>query len=64
MLDTQRQAMGDAKFFQTSREFFQCYTGKPAGTQEFRTFWKAKMGGHKDSIDVWLDSRGGPPARD
>ena len=57
MLDTLRQTMGDAKFFLASREFFQSYTGKPTGTPEFRSFWKARLGGQKDLIDVWLDSR-------
>ena len=28
---------------------------------EFRSFWKPRLGGHKDLIDVWLDSRGGLP---
>jgi len=63
MLDAVRQLMGDAKFFQASREFFQEYTGKPTGTPEFRTFWNARMRDHKDLVDAWLDSHGGPPAR-
>jgi hypothetical protein len=42
-----------------SREFFQTYTGMSTGTPEFRSFWKEKLGGQKDLIDVWLDSRGG-----
>jgi hypothetical protein len=62
MLDTLRQAMGDEKFFQASREFFETYRGKPAGTPEFRSFWKMKLGSQEDLIDLWLDSRGGPPA--
>jgi len=61
MLDTLRQSMGDEKFFLASREFFQTYTGKPTGTTEFRSFWKAKLGSQGDLIDVWLDSRGGLP---
>ena len=63
MLDALRQAMGDEKFFQASREFFETYRGKPAGTPEFRSFWKMKLGSHADLIDLWLDSRGGLPAR-
>lgn len=62
MLDTLRQTMGDEKFFLASREFFQTYTGKPTGTPEFRSFWKARLGGQEDLIDVWLDSRGGLPS--
>jgi len=61
MLDTLRQNMGDEKFFLASREFFQSYTGKPTGTGEFRSFWKAKLGGQGELIDVWLDSSGGVP---
>jgi len=61
MLDTLRQTMGDEKFFNASREFFQTYTGKPTGTAEFRRFWKAKLGAQKDFVDVWLDSCGGLP---
>ena len=61
MLDTLRQAMGDEKFFQASREFFQTYTGKPTGTAEFRSFWKAKLGQQANMIDAWLDSTGGAP---
>ena len=61
MLDTLRQTMGNERFFLASREFFQTYTGKPTGTPEFRSFWKEKLGGQKDLIDVWLDSRGGIP---
>ena len=61
MLDTLRQTMGDEKFFLASREFFQTYMGKPTGTGEFRSFWKAKLGSQRELIDVWLDSRGGLP---
>jgi hypothetical protein len=62
MLDAIRRAMGDEKFFQACREFFETYRGKPTGTQEFRSFWKSKL--NQDGlIDSWLDSRGGlPPA--
>ena len=62
MLDTFRQTMGDEKFLLASREFFQTYSGKPTGTAEFRSFWKAKLGAQAQLIDVWLDSRGGLPA--
>jgi len=59
MLDTLRQTMGNERFFVASREFVQTYAGRPTGTSEFRSFWKAKLGSQKDVIDVWLDSRGG-----
>jgi hypothetical protein len=62
MLDSLRRTMGDEKFFLASREFFQTYTGKATGTAEFRRFWRAKLGGQGDLVDVWLDSRGGLPA--
>jgi hypothetical protein len=56
MLDYMRQALGDGKFFQASREFSQTYNSKSIGTAEFRGFWKARLGNQKDSLDVWLDS--------
>jgi len=62
MLDNLRQIMGDEKFFQASREFYQSYTGKPTGTTEFRAFWKAKLGTQANLVDAWLDSPGGVPA--
>lgn len=61
MLDTIRRAMGDEKFFQACREFFETYRGKPAETQEFRSFWKSKLD-REGLIDSWLDSRGGQPS--
>jgi len=62
MLDSLRQTMGSERFFAASREFVKTYAGKPTGTADFRSFWKAKLGGQNDVIDVWLDSRGGLPA--
>jgi hypothetical protein len=64
MLDSLRQAMGDRKFFHTSSEFFQTYTGKPTATEEFRSFWKLRLENRQDLIDLWLDSRGGSPEAD
>lgn len=61
MLDTFRNAMGDQAFFKASREFFETYRGKLTGTPEFRSFWKSKLASHEELVDVWLDSRGGPP---
>jgi hypothetical protein len=62
MLNAIRHAMGDEKFFQACHEFFETYRGKPAGTEEFRSFWKSKLD-QAGLIDPWLDSRGGlPPA--
>jgi aminopeptidase N len=61
MLNHLRQALGDEKFFQAAREFFQIYTGTTIGTAEFRGFWKQRLGNQKDSLDVWLDSPGGLP---
>jgi hypothetical protein len=58
MLDAIRRAMGDEKFFQACREFFETYRGKSAGTQEFHSFWNAKLD-QEGLIDSWLDSRGG-----
>jgi len=61
MLDSIRQTMGDTAFGAASREFFQTYKGKSAGTAEFRNFWKDKLGDKGNLIDSWLDSAGGSP---
>jgi hypothetical protein len=62
MLDHLRRTLGDDNFFPACREFFQTYKGKPIGTPEFRSFWKAKLAGQENIVDVWLDSPGGLPA--
>jgi aminopeptidase N len=61
MLDYMRHALGDDKFFQASRNFFETYHNKSIGTAEFRSFWKQKLGDQKNSLDVWLDSKGSLP---
>jgi Peptidase family M1 domain len=61
MLDSIRQTMGDTAFGGAARAFFQTYTGKSIGTEEFRSFWKQKLGEKKELVDVWLDSGGGVP---
>ncbi len=61
MLDHFRGILGDEKFFQASRDFFQKYHGKSIGTAEFRSFWKERLTDQKAVVDLWLDSRGGLP---
>ncbi len=61
MLDSFHQALGDDKFFQACRAFFVTYKGKSIATQEFREFWKDRLGDHKALLDTWLDSQGGLP---
>ena len=61
MLDYLRRTLGDDNFFPACREFFQTYKGKPIGTPEFRSFWKAKLARQGNIVDVWLDSPGGLP---
>lgn len=61
MLDYLRETLGEENFFPACGEFFQTYKGKPIGTPEFRSFWKAKLAGQGKLVDVWLDSRGGLP---
>jgi aminopeptidase N len=61
MLDSLRLTLGEENFFPACREFFQTYKGKPVGTPEFRSFWKAKVAGQGKLVDVWLDSPGGLP---
>jgi len=59
MLDELRQTMGDEKFFQAAREFYQTHTGRPTSTADFRAFWTAKLGGQSKLLDAWLNSTGG-----
>jgi aminopeptidase N len=61
MLHSLRQTLGDDKFFQACRSFSDTYKGKSIGTQEFRTFWKDRLGDHKALVDTWLDAKGGLP---
>ena len=61
MLDDLRHTLGDKQFFAASRDFFQQYEGKSAGTTDFRSFWKARLGTQSDSLDTWLDSPGSTP---
>jgi hypothetical protein len=60
MLNAMRRAMGDQRFFAACHEFFETYRDKPAGTEEFRSFWQSKID-QAGLIDSWLDSRGGVP---
>jgi aminopeptidase N len=61
LLDHLRSALGDDRFFQASRNFFQAYRGKAIGTAEFRDFWRQRLGDQGKSLDRWLDSTGGLP---
>ena len=61
MLNHLRHALGDERFFQASRDFYQTYTGRSIGTAEFRSFWKQRLGDQQSSLDVWLDSTGDLP---
>jgi aminopeptidase N len=62
MLNKLREVLGDEKFFQACREFFQTYKARSAGTAEFRSFWEQKLEQEKKTLDAWLDSRGKLPA--
>jgi hypothetical protein len=61
LLDSMRRILGDENFFLAARQFFETYKGKSIGTAEFRTFWVQKLGGQKDLMNAWIDSRGGLP---
>lgn len=61
MLDHFRKVLGDERFFQACREFFQTYKGKPIGTSEFRGFWTKTFPDQATAVGLWLDSRGGLP---
>jgi hypothetical protein len=64
MLDDFRRVLGDQQFFAASREFFERYHGMPTATDDFRNFWRDKLGDRKSLVDAWLDSAGGLPAVD
>jgi hypothetical protein len=61
MLNRLREILGEKKFLQACRDFFQTCREKPTGTVEFRNFWKEKLRDQANLLDVWLDSRGGIP---
>lgn len=61
MLNHLRHVMGDARFFQACRDFFQTFKTKSIGTEDFRMFWEDRLMDEKDALDVWLDSAGGLP---
>ncbi len=63
MLDALRESMGDKQFFDASREFYQAYKDKPTQTEDFRRFWKVKLGNKATLLDSWLESPGGVPSR-
>jgi hypothetical protein len=58
MLDSLRQALGDEAFFGASRDFFQTYRGRSIGTEEFRSFWKQRLGERAAIVDRWLEAGG------
>jgi aminopeptidase N len=61
MLDDFRRKLGDEAFFAAAREFYQIYKCKSAGTDDFRIFWKAKLGENGSIVDQWVDSEGALP---
>jgi hypothetical protein len=61
MLHHIRGILGEEKFLQACRDFFQTYKGKSIETADFRSFWKVKLADQKNTVDVWLDSGGGVP---
>ncbi len=61
LLDHLRHVLGDDAFFRACHDFFQTYKGRSIGTADFRSFWKTRLGGQKDSLDAWLDAAGGLP---
>ncbi len=61
MLHHLRKTLGEERFFQACREFYQTYKERAVGTGEFRSFWKEKLADQNNLVDVWLDSKGGVP---
>lgn len=61
MLNKLRAILGDKKFFQACREFFQTYRSSSAGTVDFRSFWENELGHNGKTLNLWLDSGGRLP---
>jgi aminopeptidase N len=63
MLAAIHRALGDDHFFASCREFHDARKGRPTSTEDFRTFWRARLGDHADIVDRWLNNPGGLPER-
>jgi Peptidase family M1 domain len=63
LVDYLRQSLGDDRFFQASREFFQTYRGHSIATSNFRDFWGQQLPRAKPSVSQWLDSPGSTPIK-
>jgi aminopeptidase N len=61
MCDELKKTLGDKAFFRGAQDFFKLYRRKPAGTCDFRSFWKQRLGVQNNLLDAWLDSAGGEP---
>ena len=61
MLQTFRKTMGDGAFFAASRNFLEAGNKGGATTEDFRSFWKRRLGRSAPLVDAWLDTPGGAP---
>jgi hypothetical protein len=61
MLNDLRELMGDPRFFEAAKTFFQTFRQASAGTADFRAFWGARLGDRRTRLDAWLDEAGGAP---
>jgi len=62
MLHALRRAMGDDAFFKASRDFYQRFREQRISTDEFREFWRSRLGDSASLVDIWVDSPGGVPS--
>ena len=61
LLHALRGALGDEVFFEACRGFFEAFRGDGATTEDFRTFWNARLGKKAGMVNQWIDSPGGVP---
>jgi hypothetical protein len=61
MLDQLRRTPGNDQCFRACREFFELYTKKSIGTEQFRSFWETQLRERKKLVDSLLDAKGSLP---
>jgi hypothetical protein len=61
MLDQLTRTPGNDQFFRACREFFELYTKKFIGTEQFRSFWETQLRERKKLVDGLLDAKGSLP---
>ncbi|MFP3951528.1 MAG: M1 family aminopeptidase [Candidatus Bathyarchaeia archaeon] len=61
MLAHFKELLGDERFFEICREFYDTYHAKTVHTGEFRRFWTQRLKADEEEFNSWLDSEGASP---